>query len=112
LGWYSNVVFPRFCDLFLGRGVVAKRRQELLASAYGNVLEIGFGTGLNLPYYPENVGKITTVEPSMGMHRLAQRRVKQAGIDVDQRILSGQRLPSIASSARLRCAASTGWSKP
>jgi ubiquinone/menaquinone biosynthesis C-methylase UbiE len=72
---------------------VAERRRQLLAAAEGNVLEIGFGTGLNLPHYPRAVHKITTVDPNTGMHRLAQRRIKQSGIKVDQRILSGERLP-------------------
>jgi len=40
------------------------------------VLEIGFGTGLNLPYYPANVHKLTAVDPNPGMHRLAQKRIK------------------------------------
>jgi ubiquinone/menaquinone biosynthesis C-methylase UbiE len=56
-------------------------------------VEIGFGTGLNLPYYPQRVGKLTTVDPNPGMHRLAQKRIKRMAIEVDQRLLSGERLP-------------------
>jgi ubiquinone/menaquinone biosynthesis C-methylase UbiE len=91
--FYSRVLFPRLCDLLLGRPFVAKYRRELLAHAYGDVLEIGFGTGLNLPHYPENVRKITTVDPNPGMHQLAQRRIKRNGIEVNQRVLHGERLP-------------------
>ncbi len=54
---------------------------------------IGFGTGLNLPHYPAKVGRITTVDPNPGMHRLAQRRIKKAAFEVDQRVKSGERLP-------------------
>ncbi len=72
---------------------MATFRRELLAQAAGDVLEIGFGTGLNLPFYTQQVRKLTAVDPNGGMHRLAQRRVKQTGIEVDQRILSGERLP-------------------
>jgi ubiquinone/menaquinone biosynthesis C-methylase UbiE len=75
------------------RPFIAKHRQGLLAHAYGKVLEIGFGTGLNLPHYPEQVRKITTVDPNIGMNRLAQKRIEQSGIEVDQRILRGERLP-------------------
>ena len=53
MGFYSQVIFPRLCDLFMNRPFIAKHRHQLLASAYGDVLEIGFGTGLNLPCYPE-----------------------------------------------------------
>ena len=93
MSFYSQVIFPRLCDLVLSRAFVAKHRQILLANAEGDILEIGFGTGLNLPYYPKGVRKITTVDPNVGMHRLAQHRIKQSGIEVDQQILSGERLP-------------------
>jgi ubiquinone/menaquinone biosynthesis C-methylase UbiE len=65
----------------------------LLAHASGNLLEIGFGTGLNLPYYPPHVRKLTTVDPNAGMYRRARRRIKQTGIEVDRRVLGGERLP-------------------
>jgi ubiquinone/menaquinone biosynthesis C-methylase UbiE len=77
----------------LDRPFVAEQRRQLLATAGGSVLEIGFGTGLNLPFYSEGVRKITTIEPNAGMNKLAQRRIKQSGIEVDQRVLSGEQLP-------------------
>ena len=71
MGFYSQVIFPRLCDLLLNRPLVAGHRRELLAHAQGDVLEIGFGTGLNLPHYPAQVRNITTVDPNPAMHRLA-----------------------------------------
>jgi ubiquinone/menaquinone biosynthesis C-methylase UbiE len=56
-------------------------------------LEVGFGTGLNLPYYPRAVHKLTAVDPNPGMHRLAQKRVKRARVEVDQQVLGRERLP-------------------
>jgi ubiquinone/menaquinone biosynthesis C-methylase UbiE len=91
--FYSQVIVPLLCDFGLDRPSVAKHRRELLAHASGNILEIGFGTGLNLPCYPKQVQKITTVDPNVGMYRRARRRIKQAGIEVDQRVLSSERLP-------------------
>ena len=105
MGFYSDVIFPRLCDLLLNRPLVAQHRQQLLATACGDVLEIGFGTGLNLPHYPAQVRRITTVDPNAGMHRLAQRRVRKSKIEVDQRVLSGERLPFEAD--RFDCAVST-----
>ena len=105
VGIYSQVIFPRLCDLLLNWPLVARHRRQLLAHAQGDVLEIGFGTGLNLPHYPAQVHKITTVDPNAGMHRLAQRRVKKTGIEVDQRVLSGERLPFEGD--RFDCAVST-----
>jgi len=93
LSFYSQVIFPRLCDLSLGRASVAKHRRELLAHAFGAVLEIGFGTGLNLPCYSEQVQKIMAVDPNLGMHRLAQKRIKQTGIEVEQNTFSGECLP-------------------
>jgi ubiquinone/menaquinone biosynthesis C-methylase UbiE len=93
VGFYTKVVFPRVCDLLLNRPLVARHRRELLAHASGEVLEIGFGTGLNLPFYPEVVRRLTTVDPNAGMHSLARRRIKKAKVEVDQRMLSGERLP-------------------
>lgn len=93
MGFYSQVIFPRLCDFFLNRPFVTQQRRELLVQAYGDILEIGFGTGLNLSCYPEPIRKITTVDPNVGMHRLAQRRIEQAHIEVDQLLLSSESLP-------------------
>ena len=93
MGIYSQVIFPRLCDLLLGRPFVTRRRRELLAHATGDILEIGFGTGLNLPHYPAQVRKITTIDPNVGMHRRAQQRVRRSGIEVDQRVLRSEELP-------------------
>jgi ubiquinone/menaquinone biosynthesis C-methylase UbiE len=93
MGFYAEVIVPLLCDFGLNRPFVARYRRELLAHAGGNILEIGFGTGLNLPYYPSHVRKITIVDPNIGMYRRARRRIKQAGIEVDRRSLGGERLP-------------------
>ncbi len=105
MGFFSQVIVPRLCDFFLNKPLLTRLRRELLAAAQGDVLEIGFGTGLNLPYYPGGVHKLTAVDPNPGMHRLAQKRIKQRGIEVDQQVLSGERLPF--EDNRFDCAVST-----
>ncbi|MEK6259042.1 MAG: class I SAM-dependent methyltransferase [Planctomycetota bacterium] len=87
------MIFPRLCDFVLDRPFVAKHRRELLSKVDGEVLEIGFGTGLNLACYPEHVHKITVVDPNPGMQRQARSRIEQAGIEVEQRLLSSEELP-------------------
>jgi len=87
------VIFPRLCNFSLDTPVVAKHRREALAAACGDILEIGFGTGLNLPHYPPTVRKLTVVDPNAGMHRLARERIEQSGIEVVDRLLSGESLP-------------------
>ena len=91
--FYSQFVFPRICDLFLRQPFLARYRRELLASVSGDILEIGFGTGLNLPFYPPHVRRITTVDANAGMQRKAQKRIKRSGIEVSQQLLDCEHLP-------------------
>jgi ubiquinone/menaquinone biosynthesis C-methylase UbiE len=105
MSFFSQVIVPRLCDFLLNKSLLARHRRAVLAGAYGDVLEIGFGTGLNLPYYPAHVHKFTAVDPNPGMHRLAQKRIKQRGIEVDQQVLGGERLPF--EDGRFDCAVST-----
>jgi SAM-dependent methyltransferase len=93
MGLYSRIIFPRLCDWVMSDPRMAALRGEALAQVGGEILEIGFGTGLNLPHYPEPVRKITTVDPNPGMGRLARRRIAESGIRVDQHLLSGEELP-------------------
>ena len=93
MGWYSRVVFPRLCDFLLDRPWMARLRRAQLAAAGGNILEIGAGTGLNLPHYPPDVRSLTTVEPSAAMNRLLERRAVRARVMLDRRIASAERMP-------------------
>ena len=105
MSFFSQVIVPRLCDLLMNKSLLVRHRRELLAGAYGVVVEIGFGTGLNLPYYPDRVHRLTAVDPNPGMHRPAQKRIKQRGIEVDQHVLGGERLPF--EDGRFDCAVST-----
>src|SRR5262249_8047563 len=93
MGFYARVIFPRLCDFALGSSIVAEQRRRALATAGGEILEIGFGSGLNLAESPKGVRKIGPVDPNVGMGRRARARIEQAGIEVDQRQLSGEQLP-------------------
>ena len=93
MGFYSNYLFPWLCELTLNNPDVAGQRRQLLSSVVGSVLEIGFGTGLNLPYYPPDICKITTVDPNPGMSRKAQRRIKESLIEVEHYQLRSEPLP-------------------
>jgi ubiquinone/menaquinone biosynthesis C-methylase UbiE len=91
---YSRIIFPRLIDRVMGGEDLAKYRREVLANARGEVLEIGFGSGLNLPYYPaEMVDKITTVDINPGMNKLAQVRIAQSQIAIEYHTLNGEKLP-------------------
>jgi ubiquinone/menaquinone biosynthesis C-methylase UbiE len=74
---------------------LAAHRRSLLANTYGNVLEIGFGTGLNLPFYPQTVTKLTTVDNNPGAAAIAQRRIQKTPhrFEIESKTLSGESLP-------------------
>ncbi|MBW4489216.1 MAG: class I SAM-dependent methyltransferase [Trichocoleus desertorum ATA4-8-CV12] len=93
MGFYSAVIFPQLLDWGMSHPALAQYRQELLAEVQGDILEIGFGTGLNLQYYPSHVHKITTVDVNPGVSALAQKRIQDAAIAVDHHLLNGENLP-------------------
>ncbi|MEL6494515.1 MAG: class I SAM-dependent methyltransferase [Cyanobacteria bacterium J06623_7] len=93
MGFYSNLVIPYCIDCAMSGSSLQQYRQQLLEDVAGEVLEIGFGTGLNLPHYPESVTKITTIDPNPGMKKLAQPRIDASQITVNYKVLSGESLP-------------------
>lgn len=93
MGFYSQRIFPYLLDWSMSYQTLAQYRQNVLADVRGDVLEIGFGTGLNLSYYPEHIHKIVAIDANPGVHALAQKRVKACSITVDYRVLNGEQLP-------------------
>ena len=93
MGFYSNFVIPYCIDLAMSDSTLSHYRQQLLKNVSGEILEIGFGTGLNLPHYPDWVEKITTVDPNPGMEKLARSRIAASQITVDYQVLNGENLP-------------------
>ena len=93
MGLYKRHIFPRLCNLAMSRKVLEKYRKDLLSDVDGNILEIGFGTGINIFFYPDHVRKITAVEPNDGMNPKALKRVESSGIKVDIQTLGADSLP-------------------
>ena len=67
-------------------------RTRALAPARGRVLELGFGTGLNLPHYPSRVTEIVAVDPNPGMSRIAHQRMQNLGMTVEHYQISAESL--------------------
>jgi ubiquinone/menaquinone biosynthesis C-methylase UbiE len=93
MGFYSNLIVPYCIDFAMSGSDLSEYRQELLQDVSGEILEIGFGTGLNLPYYPDRVNNITTIDPNPGMQRLARSRIEKSQITVDYKVLNGESIP-------------------
>jgi ubiquinone/menaquinone biosynthesis C-methylase UbiE len=72
---------------------IERLRRETLSEASGEILEIKFGTGLNLEHYPEHVRHLTAIDPGEGMARIARRRIEPSEFDVDLRVQSAGELP-------------------
>jgi ubiquinone/menaquinone biosynthesis C-methylase UbiE len=89
---WNDRVFPRLMDRVLNTPTVNARRAKVCQGLYGRVLEIGFGTGLNLPHYPADVTEILVVEPSESAMRLAQPREAAASAPVERIGRDGARL--------------------
>jgi ubiquinone/menaquinone biosynthesis C-methylase UbiE len=71
-----------------------KQRQKIVPEATGEILEIGFGGGLNVPFYdPSKVKKIWALEPSEGMRRMAQPAVNGTDMDIEFIELPGEQIP-------------------
>lgn len=93
MGFYSKFIFPYLLDLTMSSSAIAPYRQSILSDVQGNILEVGFGTGLNLSYYPEHIRKIIAIDANPGVDPLAQRRINNSTITVDYRTLNGEHLP-------------------
>ncbi len=90
--WTDEVV-PRITDKLLGSGEVVKLRRRAVDSLAGDVVEIGFGSGLNVPLYPSEVTRVYAVDPSLVARRLSQSRVDASPVDVQFVGLDGAHLP-------------------
>ena len=64
MGLYADYIFPRLMDHVMRAPAFEEQRKRALAGVSGRVLEIGFGTGLNLPHYPSAVTWLTGIEPT------------------------------------------------
>ena len=90
---YHHYVFPYLLDLVMSSRFLHKPRDRTLASAQGRILEIGFGTGMNLTHYPSTVRRIEAIDPDLDLDRLSQPRISRASIEVDFHHLDAEHLP-------------------
>jgi ubiquinone/menaquinone biosynthesis C-methylase UbiE len=93
MGFYARYIFPRLMHWSMSGPALADERRRALAEVSGDVLEIGFGTGLNLPHYPPHVRKITAIDANPGTLRLAERQLAASPIEVERRVVTAERLP-------------------
>jgi SAM-dependent methyltransferase len=94
MGLYQRYLLPRLVQCACGSPVIDRQRRKVVPLAQGEVLEVGFGSGLNLPHYRrEQVRTLWALEPSQGMRALAAARVAASGLPLQWLDLPGEALP-------------------
>jgi ubiquinone/menaquinone biosynthesis C-methylase UbiE len=92
MSFYAEQVLPRVQDKVMRGKPMRDARERVCASLHGDVVEIGFGTGLNARYYPPAVTKVFAVEPSAVCMRIAEPRIARSPAAVELAGLTGERL--------------------
>lgn len=99
MNFYQRHIEPALINCACSVGSVQARRKQITPRASGTVLEVGFGSGHNLPFYDnDKVNKLFALEPSEGMRKRAAERLAQTPLDVELLDLPGERIPLDADS--------------
>ena len=83
MGFYARHILPRLIELAMRNKDAARLRAEWVPKARGEVLEIGIGSGLNLPFYSPEVRRVHGVDPSAELQKIARKRAVESSADVD-----------------------------
>jgi ubiquinone/menaquinone biosynthesis C-methylase UbiE len=94
MGFYDDQIVPRILNFAMAMPFIQDERKKCLTGVHGRVLEVGFGSGHNLPFYPEGVEKIMAVDPSEVSAKLAKARIAKADFPVEYLTLKGEEIPA------------------
>ena len=93
MGLYGDHVLPRIVDRACNRENNRLLRERVCQGLEGEVVEIGFGSGLNIPFYPATVSRVAAIEPADTGWKLARERVSASAVPVERSGLNGESLP-------------------
>jgi ubiquinone/menaquinone biosynthesis C-methylase UbiE len=93
MGVYGDQVLPRIINVACGLKANDPHRERACAGLEGEVVEIGFGSGLNVPFYPATVKRVAAVEPADIGWKLAAKRLRDSQVPVERSGLDGESLP-------------------
>jgi SAM-dependent methyltransferase len=93
VGFYRQQLLPRVTNVVLANGELGKIRARVASGLSGEVLEVGFGSGLNVPYYPSQVRRVVAVDPATVGRKLAAGRVAASRVPVEYLDLAEGKLP-------------------
>jgi len=92
MGLYSDHILPRVLNWGMGASFIAEERKKAVSDVSGRVLEIGFGSGHNLPYYSSRVTSVIAIDPSAVGAKLARKRILMASFPVEYLPLEGEKI--------------------
>ncbi|MFI7529779.1 methyltransferase domain-containing protein [Nocardia salmonicida] len=93
MGFYTDRILPHLVDKVCGVAQNGPLRERTCAGLHGTVLEVGFGSGNNIGFYPAAVERVAGVEPAQAAWNIAAKRVAASAIPIDRAGLDGQSLP-------------------
>jgi len=93
MGFYGERIVPRIINVACGGQWLEPLRRRACAGLAGEIVEIGFGSGRNVPFYPPAVTRVAAVEPSGAGWQLAASRIAAARATIERAGLDGQALP-------------------
>ncbi len=93
MGIYGEHVLPRIINVACGMKSAEPLRRRVCEGLSGDVVEIGFGSGHNVPFYPATVAHVSAVEPADLGWKLAEKRVSASTVAVERTGLEGESLP-------------------
>jgi len=93
MGLYGEHVLPRVIDVACGMKVTDPLRERVCGGLRGDVIEIGFGSGHNVRFYPSTVRQVAAIEPSDVGWKLARKRLGSSAVPIQRSGLDGQALP-------------------
>jgi SAM-dependent methyltransferase len=93
MGLYGEQILPRVVNATCGLKAAEPLRRRVCDGLQGNVVEIGFGSGHNVPFYPDAVTEVTAIEPADVGWKLAEKRLRATSVPVRRFGLDGQSLP-------------------
>jgi ubiquinone/menaquinone biosynthesis C-methylase UbiE len=94
MGLYARYVLPKLIDTACGQPPMAELRSRYVPQAEGDVLEIGIGSGLNLPHYSDRARTVTGLDPHAELTDLARARADDANPEVDVLQISSEEIPA------------------
>ena len=92
VGIYADQILPRLQDRVMRRKGTLEVRRRVCSGLTGDVVEVGFGTGLNVAHYPPEVRRVFAVEPSRVCVQLAGERIARSSTPVELAGLTGEHL--------------------